>query len=1146
MLDLLEIKKWEKINFTLATRIQELHISEYKGEISTSDIPKIMLNRLNLLDYESRTLSSSFQNLFSPREEIDKESYSASVHPMDIFLLIFFSCDKMYRQKFVIKIAKCQLSLPLIAHDPYSQRLTIYSFAFQKLFKECSLSEGKKCEFPIASQVLNTISAVRIGNEGMERSKSKILNDLLGVSHDYFFHRSCEGSVPTNYLLNKTIEIGWYLPSGKKDSFEEPLTFLNLKGDATSLQKQLTFMLSVSNVLLVFISPQHFTEENIQVLENMFEHVNSWNNAEDISHVILIVESLGKRYDLRKLKNYKPNPSNLINLCKNEAVDRTKIISGIKAGLDSCTKKCCIDDFIGHAQKMEIFSEELDDDEVQKCSAEVHNILSRELPQDESQIDLSEVKKNMLPLQGDSWKRIAENHRKTENVQHDAQKKIAEQEIIRKEQLNYLKANPSFSMQRILTNVKESNDTNSDIFWRIFQNELDKLTKRHIPDLFLQYKQVGNELFEVSRQHPTQKQDRLIEKLEKISLNISKSSFGIEHIFRELSQIYEVCMNFRERDFNDIMNSLQIDPNDLIMLASKLLLSGFQLEILDGDVSHIPTIWVSEIFTQVSSLIGPSKRFYVVSVLGLQSSGKSTLLNTMFGLDFAVSAGKCTKGAFMNLIHVEAEAVKRLGFDYILIIDTEGLRAPELTAQESYLHDNEIATFAIGLADLTIINILGEHSTEMQDILEITIYALIRMRKALFFQPKCVFVHQNASAINIENQLVITRKFVQLLDEITATAAKKEKVFDLFQNFNSVIEFNPQQDIFYFPTLFRGDPPMAPINPGYCEAADKLRRFLLIESIQFSHSCLTPKEIATKVEDLWSSVLKEDFVFNYRNVQELSILYELDSAQSQWTAEFTQKLSEWVNKKAKIIESKKGNELRSIWKDVNSELKELTNTICLEEQVKIQTYFFRNYHKKKLLGSRESISDNFFKTMREKEFNYSFSSLREIYNKNLREIKDVFSDAEKDLYKKIVEELKNRKKGFAFLDRNEIFQIFDEKWGELISSIPNRREIQVIDIRVELRKLLIESPLLQDVKLSDKKIMLDDFSNYIDYCNNNPFPIADKYIDTGHGSPMKKTNIDPDIRSTDLTVYNKEQIIRIKLGVIIGHVRHACDVHRSD
>ncbi len=36
----------------------------------------------------------------------------------------------------------------------------------------------------------------------------------------------------------------------------------------------------------------------------------------------------------------------------------------------------------------------------------------------------------------------------------------------------------------------------------------------------------------------------------------------------------------------------------------------------------------------------------VITILGPQSSGKSTLLNFLFGCDFAASEGRCTRGVY--------------------------------------------------------------------------------------------------------------------------------------------------------------------------------------------------------------------------------------------------------------------------------------------------------------------------------------------------------------------------------------------------------------------------------------------------------------------------------------------------------------------
>ncbi len=112
------------------------------------------------------------------------------------------------------------------------------------------------------------------------------------------------------------------------------------------------------------------------------------------------------------------------------------------------------------------------------------------------------------------------------------------------------------------------------------------------------------------------------------------ASFGIEHIFREFSQIYESCEKHQKN------RTAKILPR----LMAELFLMGQPLEIMDGDTSHIPLNWVMAVLSELKKLLGSATRVFVLSILGIQSSGKSTLLNTLFGSKFAVSSGRCTKG----------------------------------------------------------------------------------------------------------------------------------------------------------------------------------------------------------------------------------------------------------------------------------------------------------------------------------------------------------------------------------------------------------------------------------------------------------------------------------------------------------------------
>ncbi len=61
----------------------------------------------------------------------------------------------------------------------------------------------------------------------------------------------------------------------------------------------------------------------------------------------------------------------------------------------------------------------------------------------------------------------------------------------------------------------------------------------------------------------------------------------------------------------------------------------------------------------------------VIGVFGLQSSGKSTLLNFLFGCDFMASDGRCTNGVYGTYYDVTGRNIPNC--NGVLILDTEGL-----------------------------------------------------------------------------------------------------------------------------------------------------------------------------------------------------------------------------------------------------------------------------------------------------------------------------------------------------------------------------------------------------------------------------------------------------------------------------------------
>jgi hypothetical protein len=117
-------------------------------------------------------------------------------------------------------------------------------------------------------------------------------------------------------------------------------------------------------------------------------------------------------------------------------------------------------------------------------------------------------------------------------------------------------------------------------------------------------------------------------------------NLGLEHFFRELGQIYKIfSVNYQD---SDIVTKL---PE----LYSELLIGGQTIELLDGDAGSISEAWFSAICGHICKRF-PNLRIFVISILGLQSSGKVTLLNALFACRFAVSVGRCTRGLYATII----------------------------------------------------------------------------------------------------------------------------------------------------------------------------------------------------------------------------------------------------------------------------------------------------------------------------------------------------------------------------------------------------------------------------------------------------------------------------------------------------------------
>ena len=383
------------------------------------------------------------------------------------------------------------------------------------------------------------------------------------------------------------------------------------------------------------------------------------------------------------------------------------------------------------------------------------------------------------------------------------------------------------------------------------------------------------------------------------------ASFGVEHFFRELAQIYECTMELQSEVEASKLREAKMFPK----VAAQLLLKGYPLEIVDGDAAHIPMEWIKAVLESIKGHIKNSKMF-VLSVLGIQSTGKSTLMNTLFGVRFAVSAGRCTRGAYFQLMKLNTKCGGAKS-DYMLVIDTEGLRAPELDSQHTQQHDNELATLVIGLAGATIINIFGEVPADINDILQTSVHAFLRM-KQVDLKPSCQFVRHHVSNVSASKSNEGSQRFQKTLDDMTVWAAKAEHCVGKYTQFSDVISFSNETDVQNFPSLWEGNPPMAPVNPAYCEAAQKLKS-KFIEMSMSSGTLCTVDEFKRRVTTLWEAIIKENYVFSFKNTLEVEAYTVVDAEYSKWKWNLQNHMLEEESKaKNKILTSSSDDDVHNI------------------------------------------------------------------------------------------------------------------------------------------------------------------------------------------------------------------------------------------
>lgn len=627
----------QKLSLKDAMTIRE----ETLGAIHTTDklpvLPYLILQKIMMCNQRCR--SCLFQAKTSDSvcsDSANESSDSASddeddsrLHPVDCILAILHCCDDILRQHLISKLSVCQLAVPFLLPNPVDNSLTFLLWAMRSMIRGWKCYKTGEQENRIVDYPGPIISFLRIGTS--ELSKSEILNAVISdESKSFFFRRGCQGGDCERNFVEGLVEMSCYFPAGKgtdTDAFPVAVTFLNLRGDAQHHDKQVNFLQKISFVSVVLIAEANIDINSIKILENL---------AKAPKGIVLLLTE-GRTKKTKELLNQAiPKDKCIkIRLKSKSNVDtiKTEIQKALRENLDKkhdsiaskqfpCISDCCV---FANKAGISIDENTKDSNTGREYAEKVMRIVYP--------IECNKVKEKMLPLQGPKlWHQWAkydkERYRHVDRKQVnviDYNGKIDTQKAeVRKEQIDKCKTLTPL-MKCFMWYLVQTNGKTRMYFLQWLKLLLDDHSRNVLPRLNNDYRLTRDKLLAL-KQKPSENDSeirKLTKSLKEQNEELVCASFGIEHLLREICHIYESMIDSAT---HSVSEQLRNQVKQLPQIMAEIMDEGHALELMDGDASHVPKLWVLAVIENLKAVCGKNAReenggkIFVLSVLGIQSS----------------------------------------------------------------------------------------------------------------------------------------------------------------------------------------------------------------------------------------------------------------------------------------------------------------------------------------------------------------------------------------------------------------------------------------------------------------------------------------------------------------------------------------------
>ena len=560
---------------------------------------------------------------------------------------------------------------------------------------------------------------------------------------------------------------------------------------------------------------------------------------------------------------------------------------------------------------------------------------------------------------------------------------------------------------------------------------------------------------------PGDVQAKALEDIRRLEDEISDKEIALDTFIDEIQCSFEV-------DQTDIL-----DYSGVKRYIKSVLDQGAPVNLINGKTLKYGHALLREVFDELGEDHG---KVFVISIIGAQSSAKSTLLNYLFGCGFATSAGRCTKGLYMSLL-------KHINGWFIVIIDTEGLLS---VVARDQVFDNQIATMAFSCSHIIIINNKGEINSKLKDLLEICVYALKHLNLS-HVQPKIMFALRDMADNNKETQQELLMNM-----KISIEEAARNLTIDV----NSIIGLS-EDDVFLFPPAFqrtkaqnRSEIHMN--NPLFSKTVLDMRNkiFGYLNSTFSEKSLANLADFYVQTEELWNNINRHgQEIMKSRNLLEI----DLKETATQKTLEiynvnnevFVNSIRQLINnlRAQQLLQDYDSNKATSSFHQLlteehdhvrDSALSELEEEIFNKEKYGIISTYYTNFTDiiEYNLGWQRQ---NFLGEWRSIEINWQAESEKEQSKRQLKCEVDKILGMGNNLrsHEKQIFKLFELRKEKLLKEYNERIQTFSlEKVGNLILKIHNHYKCALRKIK---RQTTISVPTYCEIRERiEKKQRLHD------------------------------------------------------------------------